>query len=482
MRIYFLGIAGTAMGNLALLLRDQGHEVMGADLAVYPPMSNLLVDAGIRIMEGYSVDRLRELTPDLVVVGNAFSRGNEEVEFLLESRVIEFCSLPEALSRFALSGRKNVVVTGTHGKTTTTAITAYLLEQSGIEPGYMIGGAPLDPEKGWSNGRAESPFVIEGDEYDSAFFDKRSKFIHYQPHVVIVNNLEFDHADIFRDLQDVKRTFAHLLRIVPRNGFVLANGDDENVMSLLPLGWTTVYTVGTGENCDLRIGDYRTESDGSSFELFWKGKLWLSVSWKMTGLFNARNAAMACLASALALAGGNDPSSVSLTGLELFRGVKRRQQVRANNRGITVIEDFAHHPTAIEEMLVALRSRHPRARLIAAFEPRSNTSRLEIMKSRMVAALSKADEVLIGAAKKSSVADVTIIDTAAMAKSLQEQGTPALACEKNEDAQESLESRLGELLDSETILVFLTNGSFGGAIEKVADFVTGSQKWDKVFE
>ncbi|MBL4575942.1 MAG: Mur ligase, partial [Opitutaceae bacterium] len=221
MRIYFLGIAGTAMGNAALLLRSAGHEVLGADENVYPPMSDVLTEAKIAYFEGYDADRIDTLQPDLVVVGNALSRGNPEIERLLDKRDIPFESLPGVLNRFVLSQRRNIVISGTHGKTTTTSLTAFLLEKNGANPGFLIGGVPNDQATGTHLGAASAAFVIEGDEYDSAFFDKRSKFIHYAPHIAVLNNLEFDHADIFRDLADIKRTFSHFLRTVPSNGFVL---------------------------------------------------------------------------------------------------------------------------------------------------------------------------------------------------------------------------------------------------------------------
>ncbi len=462
MRIYFLGIAGTAMGNAALLLRAMGHEVLGCDQAIYPPMSTMLEDADIEIMQGYSVERLQRLAPDLVVVGNAYSRGNEEVEFLLESRSIEYTSLPEVLRRFVLSERRNIVVTGTHGKTTTTAITAFLLEQASQDPGYMIGGAPIDPARGWRVGYEGGPFVIEGDEYDSAFFDKRSKFIHYLPQVVILNNLEFDHADIFRDLQDVKRTFSHLLRLVPKNGYVLVNADDENALSLTDLDFTTVYRVGTAHDADLRIENYETTADGSRFELHWQGRLWASVEWAMTGLFNARNAAMASLAAALASGSivDFDPSALSR-----FRGVKRRQQIRFRSDKLTVIEDFGHHATAVRDTLSALRSRFKDTQIVACFEPRSNTSRLEMMRAPTIAALQLADVAYIGAVKSRNSDGVELMDTHSLATDLEAVGTVARAFDSNEELFGALQA-YAQGQGGATLVIFFTNGSFGGVIER----------------
>ena len=261
MKLYFMGICGTAMGQAALLARAEGHEVTGADAGVYPPMSGVLAAAGVAVSERYDPARLERVTPDLVVIGNAQSRGNPEVEWLLETRRFPFTSLPAFLHDLVLRGRRNIVVAGTHGKTTTTALTAFLLRENGRDPGFLIGGVPQDPPMGNHLGAPSEPFVIEGDEYDSAFFDKRSKFIHYAPHIAVLNNLEFDHADIFRDLADVSRTFSHLVRIVTRNGFVLLNGDDPNLAALGPMPWTQVVRVGTGAGNDARIRDF-AESAG----------------------------------------------------------------------------------------------------------------------------------------------------------------------------------------------------------------------------
>jgi UDP-N-acetylmuramate: L-alanyl-gamma-D-glutamyl-meso-diaminopimelate ligase len=277
MKIYFMGICGTAMGNAALLARAAGHEVLGADTGIYPPMSTVLAEAGITLHEGYDPVRLEKLAPDLVVIGNAMSRGNPEVEWLLDFRARPFTSLPALLHDFVLKGRRNLVICGTHGKTTTTALAAFLLRESGRDPGFLIGGVPQDPPMGSHLG-GDRLFVIEGDEYDSAFFDKRSKFIHYAPQIAVLNNLEFDHADIFRDLADVQRTFHHLTRIVPRNGCVVLNGDDANLRALGPMPWTRIVKVGTGEENDLRIAEFTELPTGASFTLVWRGETWGRVT------------------------------------------------------------------------------------------------------------------------------------------------------------------------------------------------------------
>src|SRR3954463_1959909 len=300
MKIYFMGVCGTAMGNAALLARASGHEVLGADTGVYPPMSTVLAEAGIALHEGYDAKRLEQLAPDLVVIGNAMSRGNPEVEWLLESRAFTFTSLPAMLHDLIMKTRRNIVVCGTHGKTTTTSLAAFLLRAQGRDPGFLIGGVPQDPPMGSHLGSEPDPFVIEGDEYDSAFFDKRSKFIHYAPHIAVLNNLEFDHADIFRDLADVQRTFSHLMRIVPRNGCIVLNSDDANLRALGPAAWTRVVKVGTGEANDVRITNFSEGPAGVTFTLSWRGEEPAPVKWTQPGIFNARNAAMAAVAAALA--------------------------------------------------------------------------------------------------------------------------------------------------------------------------------------
>jgi len=467
MRIYFMGICGTAMGNAALLARAAGHEVLGADTAVYPPMSTVLAEAGITLHEGYDPARLAQLKPDLVVIGNAMSRGNPEVEWLLDTRAIAFTSLPALLADFVLKGRKNIVVAGTHGKTTTTSLTAFLLRENGRDPGFLIGGVPLDPPVGNHLGTAADPFVIEGDEYDSAFFDKRSKFIHYAPHIAVLNNLEFDHADIFRDLQDVQRTFSHLTRIVPRNGWIVMNGDDDNLRALGPLGWTRVVRVGTGEGNDVRIMNFAENESGASFQLSWKGAWWAEVKWTQPGMFNARNAAMAACAAGLALHPDN-PAQLKLAALARFRGVKRRQEILVNTPALKVIEDFGHHPTALAETLQSFRARFPGHVIHAAFEPRSNTSRTKVMQAAFMRVLALADEVYLGAvANAAKMKEDERFDAEAVIQHLETQGVQARTAASNAALLEKLVTDTGpDGSDRPLLVVFFTNGSFDGIIQK----------------
>ncbi len=464
-----MGICGTAMGNAALLARAAGHEVLGADTGVYPPMSTVLADAGITLHEGYDPVRLAKLAPDLVVIGNAMSRGNPEVEWILDERALAFTSLPALLHDTVLKTRKNIVVCGTHGKTTTTSLTAFLLRENGRDPGFLIGGVPLDPPVGNHLGAAKDPFVIEGDEYDSAFFDKRSKFIHYAPHVAVLNNLEFDHADIFRDLADVKRTFSHLTRIVPRNGWVVMNGDDENLASLGELSWTRVVRVGTGENCVVRIIDFSETAAGVSFRLLWGGAEWGAVSWAMPGIYNARNAAMAAVAAALAV-NPETPTTLSVAPLARFRGVKRRQEVLVAKPTITVIEDFGHHPTALAETLKSFRNRFPSAVITAVFEPRSNTARTNTLQAGFMAALALADEVYLGAVNRADKlkADERF-DTDAVIAHVEAQGRKGASGATNAEVLEKLVAATLPVTEAKPrLVVFFSNGSFDGIIAKYA--------------
>jgi len=484
MKIYFMGICGTAMGNAALLARASGHEVVGSDVGVYPPMSTVLHEAGIAIHEGYDAERLAALAPDLVVIGNALSRGNSEVEWLLDSRKIPYTSLPAWLSEFVLKGRRPIVICGTHGKTTTSALTAFLLRETGRDPGFLIGGVPVDPPVGQHLGNASEPFVIEGDEYDSAFFDKRSKFIHYAPQIAVLNNLEFDHADIFRDLVDVQRSFKHLTRLVPRSGYIVMNGDDANLAALGPIDWTRVVRVGTGEHCEVRLADFSEDATGAAFSLFWGGEAWAKVRWAQPGIFNARNAAMAATAAALAVC-ADSPTRFDLAALARFRGVRRRQERRVDTPDLTVIEDFGHHPTAIAETLRSLRARYREHVLCVAFEPRSNTARTSVLLEGFIAALGLADRVYLGAAGEPRVEGVPGFDTERVIAELGAKGVVAKAATSAIAQSAASNEALLELMLSETLpvrlatddkvpmrsrkaprlVVFFTSGSFAGIIE-----------------
>ena len=471
MHIYFMGICGTAMGNAALLMRELGHEVSGADTGIYPPMSEMLLNSGIKIYDGYSAERLSFLNPDLVVVGNVVSRGHPEIEWLLESRAIDYVSLPELLRTKLLKSRHNIVVSGTHGKTTTSSLAAFLLREAGKNPGWLIGGVPFDLPTGSNPGREDSPFVIEGDEYDTAFFDKRSKFIQYLPEILLINNIEFDHADIFRDLQDVLRTFSHVLRLVPRNGCIVVNGDDENVASILGnVDWAQILRVGIGENCDVRIRDFRETAEGSEFSLEWRGRDWGKISWRQSGLFNARNAAMAATAAAVFCAGEKREWEFPLDALSRFRGVKRRREILVDTPALVAIEDFGHHPTAIKFTLEALRERYPNRKLICAFEPRSNTAVRSVLQKDFTESLARADAAFVAPIfRPERFKPGESLDTAQIAAELRSRGVEAHAPERVETLLCELENEADKAsADAPAVVVFFSNGAFGGIIKNFA--------------
>ena len=416
--------------------------------------------------------------PDRVVVGNAVSRGNPQVEYLLRTREIDFVSLPQLIGEDLIGNRPAVVVAGTHGKPTTTSLTSFALSQAGQEPGYLIGGVPLDLPSGNELGGSASPFVIEGDEYDSAFFDKRSKFIHYRPKVLVMNNLEFDHGDIFRDLQDISRSFSHLLRIVPSDGFVLRNGDDPNLLDLPDAPWTRIISVGVGEDNEFRITDFTEDADGSRFGLSWKGEPVMQVDWNMPGLFNARNLAMATLASALSqqICQADDPFDitslnpffgVSLPDFSECAGVKRRQEILHDSEQLVVLSDFAHHPTAIAGALESLRARWSGREIIACFEPRSNTAVTNVFEVRFADALAIADIGLLGAVHRAEkIPEDKRINPANMIQRIKDQGKSGHAFDKNLELEEFLLSRD---FSEPSLVVFFSNGSFDGVIGRFVE-------------
>ncbi len=391
MHIHILGICGTFMGGLAILARQLGYRVTGSDANVYPPMSTQLEQAGIELMEGYQAAHL-EPAPDLVVIGNALSRGNPAIEHVLANG-LAYMSGPEFLSRHALHGRWVLAVAGTHGKTTTSTMLAWILEYAGLSPGFLIGGVPLD--FGLSARLGEAPFfVVEADEYDTAFFDKRSKFVHYRPRTLVMNNLEYDHADIFADIDAIKQQFHHLVRIVPGNGLIITPAADANLNDVLAKGcWTPVerfLAPGSG----ITPGAWRVDNftpDGSAFDVCLGNDSLGRVSWQLTGHHNMENALAAIAAARHA---GVAPKH-AIDALSRFRGVKRRMEERANVDGITIYDDFAHHPTAIAKTLDGLRKRVHGARIIAVLEPRSNTMRLGVHKHTLAPSLNAADRVLL---------------------------------------------------------------------------------------
>lgn len=475
MRIYFLGIAGTAMGNAAILLKELGHEVFGSDENIYPPMSDILERGALTVFQGFDAKRLLELNPDLVVVGNAISRGNVELEWLLDSKACAMISLPQLLNDFLLKNKDTLVITGTHGKTTTATIAAYLLEANEDKPGWFIGGVPKSLANGAHIGKGKN-FVIEGDEYDSAFFDKRSKFIHYNPYIVSINNLEMDHADIFRDLADIQRNFSHLIRLIPQRGYLLVNGDDENITALLDNCYCSLLKVGIGNKNDLVIKDFTEGTWGSSFKLYFKNQFWTEVKWSLQGLYNARNAAIAALSAGLSFNAKN-PLSIKLEALKAFEGVKRRQDKLFENDKQVVYEDFAHHPTAISEILDSKRRIFPEHEIIACFEPRSNTSKSQLFQFEFTEALSKADVTFIGAInQRKEVSNYSYLDRLKMVETIKSLNSARVAkyFDKNEELYEFLVQLLGDKKrqNQSVLVIFFTNGSFDGIMKKLVKNLT----------
>ena len=444
------------MGNVAILMKKLGHDVLGSDKGMYDPMKSALAAAGVRSYEGWSARNLEEFSPDIVVIGNAVSRMNPEVEYVLANPSIAYTSLPSLIGERLIGKRPSLVISGTHGKTTTTTIAAYLLKSAGMNPGWLIGGVPIDFPEGGSNlgGTGGSPFVIEGDEYDSAFFDKRSKFIHYRPRVLVVGNMEFDHADIFRDLYDVKKTFTHVRRIVSPLGAIVENGDDENIASLEPTPWTRRLRVGFGANNDIVISDFRQNASTSSFTLKGFG-VEKRVEWQLQGEFNARNAAMAVVGASLVV-GYENPLAINTDCLSNFHGVKRRQEVILDTPNVVAVEDFGHHPTAIEMTISSLRAKYPDRKIWACFEPRSNTAKRNVLQAQFARALDTADKAFIGAADTSKVAEGMRVDTAQMAAS---DPSKIRSFATNAELLAELESQVRNSSDR-LLCVFFSNGSF----------------------
>jgi len=382
MHIHILGICGTFMGGLALLARAAGHRVTGCDANVYPPMSTQLEAEGIELINGYGAEQI-DLSPDLFVVGNVVTRGNALMEAIL-NRGLPHVSGPQWLHDHVLQGRWVLAVAGTHGKTTTSSMVAWILEHAGLSPGFLIGGVPQN--FGVSARLTETPFfVIEADEYDTAFFDKRSKFVHYSPRTLVRNNLEYDHADIFPDLAAIENQFHHLVRIVPANGLIVSNGADSALERVLARGvWTPVERF--GDTCAWRAGD--TDACGA-FEVIHEGASRGRVMWDLAGEHNRLNA----LAAIAAARHAGVPAVGAVDALGQFKGVRRRMETRGTVRGVTVYDDFAHHPTAIATTLSGLRRKASSGRILAVIEPRSNTMKLGIMKQALPGSLAEADQV-----------------------------------------------------------------------------------------
>ena len=446
------------MGAVASAMARKGYIVTGSDENVYPPMSTFLQEEGIEVFQGYKPQNIPEDT-DLVVIGNAMSRGNAEVESVL-AKGLRYMSLPEAMKEFFLWGKQNYVVTGTHGKTTTTSMLAWIMEDNGLNPGFMIGGIARNLQRG---GRfTDSDFcVLEGDEYDTAFFDKRSKFLHYLPRVVIINNIEMDHADIYANVEEIKLSFCRLLRVVPHNGIVYMNADCPHCREVREQAaaelrsHVRIETVGMGEDADHRITDVELRPDGCSFVL--KGE---KYDIPMVGEFNVRNAAMAASA---ALFAGLEAEQIRASFLR-FEGVARRQEVRGTVNDVTVVDDFAHHPTAVTQAIAGLRQRFPKRRLWVLFDPRSNTMIRNIFQHELATALCSADLVALSPVenfKKVAVDDR--LDENALCDEIRSQGTDCYISKSVDDLVAHVVARV----HPGDVLLVMSNGGFGGIHSKL---------------
>lgn len=446
------------MGGVAAACAKLGYEVTGSEEVLYEPMKSYLADSGVKVYSSFGREVLEQVKPDLVVVGNAVSRGNEELEIALENH-LNLVSLPELVSKTLIQGHTSIVVAGTHGKTTTTAMIANMLEVGGVHPGFMIGGVPgnFDVSCRASGGWV---FVTEGDEYDSAFFDKRSKFLHYRPDIAVVNNIEFDHADIFDDLEAIKKSFRLFIRLVPRNGVVLANGDDPVVREVLEVACSPVQTFGFGDDCFWRVSNLQESEEGCTFTVYREGVSMGAFTSPVTGAFNAMN-------MVVAIACGNRLGMVKqqiLNGVASYRAPKRRMEEKGTWHGALLIDDFGHHPTAIKQTIDAIMAKYPGRRLIACFEPRSNTTTRTFYQQEILECFAKASAVAFGALDRPwRYEENERLDVAAIQQQL---GKPSISISLEEGKDPNWGSLIYNWLETVVqdgdLVVTFSNGDFGG--------------------
>jgi UDP-N-acetylmuramate: L-alanyl-gamma-D-glutamyl-meso-diaminopimelate ligase len=460
-RIHLIGICGTAMGTLAAMLKARGHDVRGSDHHVYPPMSDFLRQQGITLLEGYSPDNIvAEL--DLVIVGNAISRGNAELEEVLD-RKIRYCSLPEAIRDYFLWAARSVVLTGTHGKTTTTALTGWLLTHGGADPSVLIGGIAENFEGSYRLGGGRE-FVIEGDEYDSAFFDKTAKFLKYLPDIAVVANIEFDHADIYPDLDAIRLAFRRFVNLIPRRGLLLLGADNADALALAETARCRVETFGLNDGCTWQAHDLKVSEMATSFSVRRDGTPVGGFDLPLLGAYNVRNA-LAAIAIGAAVGLSTDTMA---DGLRRFRGVRRRMQHRGTAAGVMVYDDFAHHPTAIAETLTGVRSAHPERRIWAIFEPRSATSCRRVFQGDFARALSQADRVILPAVFRSTLPEDERLSPEAVVSDLKGIGVDARYIPHTQDIVRAVtrEARDGDLV------IVMSNGGFDDIHQKLLDGLT----------
>ena len=456
-KIHFIGISGTLMGNAAIYLQRQGYEVRGSDKAFYPPIGDMLKNEKMFLYKGFDEKNL-DWKPDLVIIGNSISRGNPEAERTLDERM-NFMALPELLKYMFIKDKNSIVVSGTHGKTSTTSIISKIFTDAGKDPSYLIGGIPVGSDTGFMNGKGDY-FIIEGDEYDTAFFDKRPKFVHYKPHCLIINNIEFDHGDIYRDIDHIKLEFSRLVNIVPANGLIVANYDEQNVKDVTAKAYTPVASFGQGKDCLWQIRNVKNEGSKTSFDLFKAGEPVISPAVKRCGIYQVYNFAAAVIAS---LFYGLDKNTI-LDTLETFEGVKRRMEHRGFVNGAQLIEDFAHHPTAIKNVLTEVREEYPDKKIIAAFEPRSNTTKRNIFQNELAEALSIADDVIVGKIdREDQLNSDEKLDMNKLLADIKAKGKTAVHFDDSGEIAEFIKNRA----DDDSVILIMTNGSFDGIFNKL---------------
>jgi UDP-N-acetylmuramate: L-alanyl-gamma-D-glutamyl-meso-diaminopimelate ligase len=462
--IHLIGICGTAMATLAALLKRRGYDVRGSDQNVYPPMSDFLTAEGIPILTGYAADHIGS-DVDLVVVGNAISRGNAELETVLE-RKIRYCSLPEAIRDHFLWGARSIVIAGTHGKTTTTSLTGWLLTSGRLDPTVLVGGIALNFGDAGSSYRVGGgrDFVIEGDEYDSAFFDKTAKFLKYLPDVAVINNVEFDHADIYADLDAVLLAFRRLVNLVPRNGLLLLGADSPHAAGLAKYAVGPYDTFGTSDDATWQATDIEPADGLTHFKVRRHGELYGRFASPLLGVHNVRNAVAAIAVGSYV---GIPPADLA-EGLRTFQGIKRRLEIVGTADGVTVMDDFAHHPTAVHETLSALRSGYPDRRIWAVFEPRSASSCRRVFQDDFARAFGAADEVIVAAVFRSSLPESERLSAEQLVEDLQARQQRARYIPTVDDIIDTVvhEHRGGD------IVVLMSNGGFGGIHRKLLQALT----------
>ncbi len=470
MHYHLIGICGTAMASLAGMLQARGHKVTGSDQNVYPPMSTQLDALGIEIMSGYKAENV-DTPRDCTVVGNTIMRGNPELEEVLNRKLL-YRSQAEVVREEFIRGRRSLVVAGTHGKTTTTSIAAWICEVGGLDPTFLVGGVVQNFGQSFRVTDSDY-FVIEGDEYDTAFFDKKPKFMSYLPEIAIVNNIEFDHADIYKDIDAIKWQFSRLMNLVPGNGRLICGIDSPVVGEVLDQMrgklYTTVETFGLSEDAKWQARDIEFTSDGTRFQVYCSGVKWAEFTTNMIGEFNVRN----CLAIIIAADAWGISKEKIQEAFDTFKSVKRRMEIRGIERGVTVIDDFAHHPTAVDETLKALRQRYADNRLIAIFEPRSRSSRLSIFEEKYRAAFSHADRVIIAGVFNPEDARTygDVMNVERLVANITSDGKNAITLA---DADAIVEHLAPQLQDGDVVAV-MSNGGFGAIHEKILNVLKEDQ-------